>query len=77
MNDGLGNDMRRLVSFVEAAKMWGVSMFTVRRLAEAGKIVTVNVGARRLVPVTEIERVTKHGAGLPRRRKGMVTINEK
>jgi excisionase family DNA binding protein len=60
----------RLVGLAEAAKVLGVSIFTVRRLAEAGEIRVVNVGARRLISLTEIEKVIRHGAGKPRRRAG-------
>ena len=62
-----------LIAIAEAARMLGVSTFTVRRLANAGALKTVNVGARRLVPFSEIERVVASGAGKPRRRKGART----
>jgi len=58
-----------LIGIAEAAKQLGVSVFTVRRLADAGQIRTVNVGARRLVPIAEVERVSEQGAGKPRTRK--------
>jgi excisionase family DNA binding protein len=60
-----------LIAIAEAARMLGVSTFTVRRLANAGALKTINVGARRLVPISEIERVVVNGAGKPRQRKGV------
>jgi len=58
-----------LIGLAEASRILGVSVFTLRRLADAGAIKTVNVGARRLVPASELERVSQHGAGAPRTRK--------
>ena len=58
-----------LIGVAEAARILGVSTFTVRRLANAGALRTVNVGARRLVPFSEVERVVANGAGKPRHGK--------
>jgi len=55
-----------LISITEAARILGVSPFTIRRLAKSGSLRTVTVGARRLVPLGEIERVGQFGAGRPR-----------
>jgi len=51
-----------LKSLSEAADLLAVSVFTLRRLIDGGAIRSVKVGARRLVPVTEIERVVTQGA---------------
>jgi excisionase family DNA binding protein len=59
----------QLMGLAEAAKLLGVSVFTVRRLADLGDIRVVNVGARRLVALSEVERVALHGAGKPRPRR--------
>jgi excisionase family DNA binding protein len=53
-----------LKSIQQAANTWGVSVYTVRRLATAGLVRTVRVGRRRLVSENEIERVV--AAGVPR-----------
>ena len=53
----------------EVAKIWGVSPYTVRRLIDAGYIKAVNVAARRLIPSSEVERVSREGAGAPRKRE--------
>jgi excisionase family DNA binding protein len=58
-----------LLGFAEASRFLGVSIFTLRRLADRGAIKTVNIGARRLVTAAELERVSQQGAGAPRRRK--------
>jgi excisionase family DNA binding protein len=57
-----------LIGIADAAKALAVSPFTVRRLIAAGEIKAVNVGARRLIPVSEVDRVGTHGAGRPRQR---------
>jgi excisionase family DNA binding protein len=48
----------------EAAELLGVSIFTLRRLIDGGAIRSVKLGARRLIPVAEIERVAAHGAAV-------------
>jgi excisionase family DNA binding protein len=50
-----------LKSIQQAANTWGVSVYTVRRLAAAGLVRTVNVGRRRLVSENEIERIVTTG----------------
>jgi excisionase family DNA binding protein len=50
-----------LRSIKQAADTWGVSVYTARRLAAAGLVRTVNVGRRRLVPESEIQRVVSTG----------------
>lgn len=57
-----------LIGLAEASRVLGVSIFTLRRLADAGAIKTVNVGARRLVPAGELERISQQGAGSPRKK---------
>ena len=69
-----------LKSIQQAANTWGVSVYTVRRLAAVGLVRTVRVGRRRLVPENEIERIiatgvlsaatrTKAGQSVPRKRR--------
>jgi|GraSoiStandDraft_41_1057321.scaffolds.fasta_scaffold101688_5 excisionase family DNA binding protein len=53
--------MLRSIRF--SAEALGVSPFTIRRLIAAGQIQAVNIGARRLIPEAEIERVAAHGVG--------------
>lgn len=55
-----------LIGIPEAAQMLGVSVHTVRRLVGRGDIHAVNIGARRLVPTSEIERIMQRGAGQAR-----------
>ena len=62
-----GTMSTRLVGLAEAAKLLGVSIFTVRRLADAGDIRVVNVGARRLISLAEVNKIMANGAGKPRR----------
>jgi excisionase family DNA binding protein len=70
-----------LKSIQQAASTWGVSVYTVRRLAAAGLVRTVNVGRRRLVSESEIERIVATGVpsaatqnnavkSVPRKRRG-------
>jgi excisionase family DNA binding protein len=59
---------RELFGFNETAEKLGVSAATLKRLADAGEIRVVNVAARRLIPLTEIERIKLQGVGNARRR---------
>lgn len=69
-----------LKSIQQAAITWGVSVYTVRRLAAAGLVRTVSVGRRRLVSENEIERIVAMGVpsaatrkarpNVPRKRRG-------
>ena len=54
-----------LKSIQQAADTWGVSVYTVRRLAAAGVVRSVTVGRRRLIPETEIERIATTGVPSP------------
>jgi excisionase family DNA binding protein len=53
----------------EAAQQLGVSPFSVRRLIASGCIRSVTIGARRLIPVEEVLRIGREGAGRPRARR--------
>jgi excisionase family DNA binding protein len=48
-------------SMRDAAAYWGVSERHVAGLAAANKIRTIKIGARRLVPADEVERVAHEG----------------
>jgi len=56
----------RLVALSKAAEMLGVSVYTVRRLIARGNLIAVNVGARRLIAESEIDRIIQRGIGKPR-----------
>ena len=56
-----------LKSIQQAADTWGVSVYTVRRLAATGAVHTVTVGRRRLVPESEITRIATTGVSSPAR----------
>lgn len=58
-----------LKSVQQAADTWGVSVYTVRRLAATGAVHTVTVGRRRLVPESEILRIATTGVPGPARRR--------
>jgi excisionase family DNA binding protein len=60
---------KQLFSVQETAERWGVSSFTVRRLIDSGELRSVTIAARRLVPISEIERCEVEGAGTARKRK--------
>jgi len=47
----------------EAAKMLGVSPFTIRNYAASGRLRAVRVGRRVLVPMEVLERVVEEGVG--------------
>jgi hypothetical protein len=52
--------------FAEPERESGVSNWTWRRLADRGIIRTIYIGARRLVPNDEVERIQREG--VPRKR---------
>jgi excisionase family DNA binding protein len=53
---------RRALSIEEAAKTCGLSRATIYRLLNNGKLTTIKVGARRLVPVGAIDVLLSGGA---------------
>ena len=57
---------QRLLGLTEAARMLSVSVYTIRRLVARGNVATVNVGARRLVSESEVERIIQRGVGQAR-----------
>ena len=60
-----------LKSIKHAADTWGVSVYTARRLANAGLVRTVNVGRRRLVSEDEIARIATTGVPSPATRRNV------
>jgi excisionase family DNA binding protein len=56
----------QLIALSEAARRLGVSVATIRRLIARGEVIAVNVGSRRLVPVSEIDRIAQRGVGQAR-----------
>lgn len=57
---------QRLLGLTEAARTLSVSIHTLRRLVARGDVATVNVGARRLVRESEVERIIQRGVGQAR-----------
>ena len=53
--------MTKLLSVDEASRVLAVSTFTVRRLVKNGKLRSVRVGKRLLLPETEVARVVSEG----------------
>ncbi len=53
---------RRALSIKEAAQTCGLSRATVYRLIADGKLTTLKIGARRLVPVGAIDTLLNGGA---------------
>jgi predicted site-specific integrase-resolvase len=60
---------RRAYGLQEFADTFGISRESAKRFARMGLLKTITLGGRRLVPVTEIERIEKEGLGAPRKRK--------
>lgn len=58
--------IQRLLGLTEAARMLSVSVHTLRRLVTRGEVVTVNVGTRRLVSESEVDRIIQRGVGQAR-----------
>lgn len=60
---------RRAFGFLEFSQMFGISMDSAKRLWRNGSLATITIGARRLIPMAEIERIEREGIGTPRKRK--------
>jgi excisionase family DNA binding protein len=56
----------KLFSIERLAERWDVSKWAIRRLIASGELKSVTIGARRLVPTSEIERAEQFGVGTPR-----------
>lgn len=55
-------DNLQAVSFDEFSKrLGGISHWTARRWAKDGKIRTIAVGSRRLIPISELRRAVEQG----------------
>jgi excisionase family DNA binding protein len=52
------------VGLQEAGQLTGLSQHTFRKLVHKGKIKAARVGRRILIPVRELEKLTKPGAHL-------------
>ena len=58
---------KRLLGIETLAERWDLSKYSVRRLIVTGQIRSITIGARRLVPLGEVERCEQFGVGTPRR----------
>jgi excisionase family DNA binding protein len=56
----------KLFSIERLAERWDLSKWSVRRLIVNGELKSVTIGARRLVPLNEVERAEQFGVGRPR-----------
>jgi len=56
---------RRALSVPETARTCGLSRATLYRLIASGKISTLKIGARRLVPISAIDALLSNG-GVPK-----------
>jgi excisionase family DNA binding protein len=52
---------QKLIGLARAAESLGISYWGLRLAAQDGRIQSVKCGRRRLIPLTEIERVTREG----------------
>ncbi len=57
---------RKLLGIDLVAERWSISKHQVRRLVINGELKSVTIGARRLIPVSEVERAEQFGVGKPR-----------
>jgi excisionase family DNA binding protein len=53
---------RRALSIIETARTCGLSRATLYRLIAAGKLATIKVGSRRLVPIAALDTLLREGA---------------
>jgi hypothetical protein len=65
-------EQQQLFTFEQLSQeRWGgtPSIWTLRRLADDGQLKTVYIGARRLIPLSEVLRVEQYGLGTGRKRR--------
>jgi excisionase family DNA binding protein len=60
---------KKLLGIETVAARWDMSKWSVRRLITDGELKSVTIGARRLVPLTEVERAEQFGVGRSRERR--------
>jgi excisionase family DNA binding protein len=53
----------KLLSIERLAQRWDLSKYSIRRLIVQGELKSVTIGARRLVPLSEVERAEQFGVG--------------
>ena len=73
MRELIAMDGKTLFGYSEVGKRWGISPWTVRRAVDRGELKAINIGARRMISLTEIQRAEQFGIGSPRRRKSAGT----
>jgi excisionase family DNA binding protein len=61
MQTNLQSQERRALSIRETATVCGLSRATIYRLIEHGKLTTLKIGARRLVPVGALDALLNGG----------------
>jgi len=59
-------EQHRLLGIERLAERWDLSKYSIRRLIVSGALKSVTIGARRLVPLTEVTRAEEFGVGSPR-----------
>jgi excisionase family DNA binding protein len=55
MSNKMSSPERKALSVVEAGRAVGISRATIYRLIDQGRLASVKIGSRRLVPVGEID----------------------
>lgn len=60
---------KRAVGLSEFAQMFSISRDSAKRLWKSGELSTITVGGRRLIAMSEVERIERQGIGTPRKRK--------
>lgn len=62
----MSNTELKLFTMERLASRWDISKWSVRRLVVHGELKSVTIGARRLIPLSEVERAEQFGVGTPR-----------
>jgi hypothetical protein len=63
---------KRAFGFSEFAEMFSISRDSAKRLWRSGMLATITIGGRRLIPLSEVERIERQGIGTPRRSNAQV-----
>jgi hypothetical protein len=65
-------DAKRAIGLGAFADLFDISRDSAKRAVKTGALKTILIGGRRLVPMSEVERVEREG--LPRRRYGTAAV---
>ncbi len=64
----VGQEYQAFFGIPRLSRRWDVSKDTIRRRINAGDLLSITIGGRRLIPASEVQRAELVGLGTPRKR---------